>query len=232
MLNLKDELFNTLNLEKETYENNIKQLTNERDMLKKCIETAHIEQKKIEKDVQFEAIENENKISSLELQIKDLTQQLNQSKIENDMLNKSFNILNDNYNNIDSDYKLKIEELSKIKTEIEGFKIQNSTKEDLNDKLNLTNEELNKKNNELNEQLHKIEKENIELLSKIQLITADNNNIQNDLIRQNMDLCQQISKLKEQIKENIKENEILKDERDKYKNIMMGMTEYQKINQK
>jgi regulator of replication initiation timing len=47
-----------------------------------------------------------------------------------------------------------------------------------------------------------------------------------------MDLCQQISKLKEQIKENIKENEILKDERDKYKNIMMGMTEYQKINQK
>ena len=32
MLNLKDELFNTLNLEKETYENNIKQLTNERDM--------------------------------------------------------------------------------------------------------------------------------------------------------------------------------------------------------
>ena len=83
-----------------------------------------------------------------------------------------------------------------------------------------------------NEQLHKIEKENIELLSKIQLITADNNNIQNDLIRQNMDLCQQISKLKEQIKENIKENEILKDERDKYKNLMMGMTEYQKINQK
>ena len=148
------------------------------------------------------------------------------------MLNKSLNILNDKYNNIDSDYKLKIEELSKIKTEIEGFKIQNSTKEDLNDKLNLTNEELNKKNNELNEQLHKIEKENIELLSKIQLITADNNNIQNDLIRQNMDLCQQISKLKEQIKENIKENEILKDERDKYKNIMMGMTEYQKINQK
>ena len=84
----------------------------------------------------------------------------------------------------------------------------------------------------MNEQLHKIEKENIELLSKIQLITADNNNIQNDLIRQNMDLCQQISKLKEQIKENIKENEILKDERDKYKNLMMGMTEYQKINQK
>ncbi len=32
MLNLKDELFNTLNLEKEAYENNIKQLTNERDM--------------------------------------------------------------------------------------------------------------------------------------------------------------------------------------------------------
>ena len=232
MLNLKDELFNTLNLEKDAYENNIKQLTNERDMLKKCIETAHIEQKKIEKDVQFEAKENENKISSLELQIKDLTQQLNQSKSECDILNKSLNILNDKYKNIESDYKLKVEELSKVKTEIEGFKKQNSTKENLNDKLNITNEELNKKNNELNEQLHKIEKENIELLSKIQLITADNNNIQNDLIRQNMDLCQQISKLKEQIKENIKENDILKDERDKYKDIIMGMTENSNLNNK
>ncbi len=79
---------------------------------------------------------------------------------------------------------------------------------------------------------NKIEKENIELLSKIKLITADNNNIQKDLIRQNMDLCQQISKLKEQIKENIKENDILKDERDKYKDIIMGMTENSNLNNK
>ena len=47
-----------------------------------------------------------------------------------------------------------------------------------------------------------------------------------------MDLCQQISKLKEQIKENIKENDILKDERDKYKDIIMGMIENSNLNNK
>ena len=185
MLNLKDELFNTLNLEKETYENNIKQLTNERDMWKKCIETAHIEQKKYfcpnsinitneelnkknnELNEQLYKIEKENieLLSKIKLITadnnniqKDLTQQLNQSKSECDILNKSINILNDKYKNIESAYKLKVEELSKVKTEIEGFKKQNSTKENLNDKLNITNEELNKKNNKLNEQFHKIEK--------------------------------------------------------------------------
>ena len=47
-----------------------------------------------------------------------------------------------------------------------------------------------------------------------------------------MDLCQQISKLIEQIKENIKENDILKDERDKNKDIIMGMIENSNLNNK
>ena len=226
MMILKENLFDNLNNEKENLKSAVNQITKERDMLKQLIETAHIEQKKIEKDVLFEAKENNNKISSLELEIKDLTQQLNQSKIENEMLNKSLNILNEKYQKIDSDYKLNIEELTKVKSEIEGFKQKNSTNENINDQLNYTNEELNKKNNELNEQIHQIEKQNIDLLSKIQLITVDKNNIQNDLVKQNMDLCQQISRLKEQINNYIKENEILKEERDKYKNIMIEMTEH------
>ena len=226
MMILKENLFDNLNNEKENLKSAVNQITKERDMLKQLIETAHIEQKKIEKDVLFEATENNNKISSLELEIKDLTQQLNQSKIENEMLNKSLNILNEKYQKIDSDYKLNIEELTKVKSEIEGFKQKNSTNENINDQLNYTNEELNKKNNELNEQIHQIEKQNIDLLSKIQLITVDKNNIQNDLVKQNMDLCQQISRLKEQINNYIKENEILKEERDKYKNIMIEMTEH------
>ena len=226
MMILKENLFDNLNNEKENLKSAVNQITKERDMLKQLIETAHIEQKKIEKDVLFEATENNNKISSLELEIKDLTQQLNQSKIENEMLNKSLNILNEKYQKIDSDYKLNIEELTKVKSEIEGFKQKNSTNENINDQLNYTNEELNKKNNELNEQIHQIEKQNIDLLSKIQLITVDKNNIQNDLVKQNMDLCQQISRLKEQINNYIKENEILKEERDKYKKIMIEMTEH------
>ena len=226
MMILKENLFDNLNNEKENLKSALNQITKERDMLKQLIETAHIEQKKIEKDVLFEAKENNNKISSLELEIKDLTQQLNQSKIENEMLNKSLNILNEKYQKIDSDYKLNIEELTKVKSEIEGFKQKNSTNENINDQLNYTNEELNKKNNELNEQIHQIEKQNIDLLSKIKLIKDDKNNIQNDLVKQNMDLCQQISRLKEQINNYIKENEILKEERDKYKNIMIEMTEH------
>ena len=213
----KEELANNAIIEKESFENHAKELENEKNMLKECLEKIQNEQKIIEIDIENETKNYQNKIKNLQTINNDLTQKISLYESKINTFDKTTDILKDKYNNLENNYKKKVEDYAQILSENDNKNNKIKSYENQIENLTLNNEELLKKFNELNQSLHKIENENFDLLSKIKIIQTNKENSLNDLVKQNLSLTQSESKLKLQIEKLLEEIEKLKSERDSYK---------------
>ena len=223
MLVEKDTFVNNFNQQKDEMTGTINQLISERDLLRDCIEKANIQQKAIENDVKFEATEYQNKIKELQKELIEVNQKNIEASTQVDILNKTIEILKDKNTNLEASYKsnaIKVAELETTKNNIDVL-YQQAKSENENSKLEVIT--LNKKINELNEQMHKLEEENIQILSKLKTTTIEGENIRVDLVKQNMILSQNESKLKNQVTKSQEEIDKLKKEKEDYKRLLSEM---------
>lgn len=220
MLVEKENLINDLLSEKQAFEYDIEQLTTEKNILQKYFEDNENKEKNIQKEIENEINKNNNIITSLELQVKDLTDKLNIANNKIETLEKSLDLVNNKNLKIEQLYKENMEQNALFRSEVETLKNECDRKIIEFDKIKLSNENYQKIINDLNNKLHEIENENINLISNLNKQTFEKDYVQNDLIRQNNQIQNNIKILEEKIIKLTEENEIISKEKNEYKNLL------------
>ena len=182
-------------------------------------EKKRIEEEKILTDEKNKIKDYKVKIQVLEYANKDLSQKLLNSENQISILEKSLEKISQKNSKIEKLYKEHITQNNIFLNEVTTLKIES---EKLNCEYNKSKID-NDKNiniiNELNNKLHEYEKENLKLISKLNNQIFEKDYIENNLVKQNNKILIHSQEQDERIKKILEENNILSEEKDKYKKL-------------
>ena len=232
MLAEKEGIINTLTDEKSSLSDQINSLKEDKKILNNRIEELEldiknreeIEKKRIEEEKIFS--EEKNKIKDYKIKIqmleyanKDLSQKLSNSENQIGILEKSLEKISQKNAKIEKLYKDNITQNSIFLTEVNTLKIESEKQNNEFNQLKKINEQNINTINELNKKVHEYEKENLKLMSKLNNQIFEKDYIENNLVKQNNKILIYSQEQKERIKKMAEENNLLMEEKNKYKQL-------------
>jgi len=217
----KNELIEQINSLKENnnlLSNHIKEL--ELDIKNKDeIEKKRLEEEKILNDEKSNIKDYKIKIQILEYSNKDLSQKLLNSENQISILEKSLEKISEKNQKIEKLYKEHITHSNIFLNEVNTLKIESEKQNNEYNKLKMNNDKNINIINELNNKLHEYEKENLKLISKLNNQIFEKDYIEDNLVKQNNKILIYSQEQEEKIKKILEENNILTEEKDKYKKL-------------
>ena len=239
MLAEKEGNINKLNEEKASLLDQINSLNDDKKILNKKIseleldiknkieaEKKRIEEEKILSGEQNKIKDYKIKIQMLEYTNKDLSQKLSNAENQIDILEKSLEKISQKNSKIEKLYKDNISQNSIFLNEVNTLKIESEKQNNEYNKLKITNEKNIKTINDLNAKLHQSEKENLKLISKLNNQIFEKDYIENNLVKQNNKILLISQEQEERLKKITEENNILNQEKNKYKELFEQIYTY------
>ena len=232
MLAEKEGIINTLTDEKSSLLDQINSLKEDKKILNNRIEELELDIKNREeiekKRIEEEKILNEeqNKIKDFKIKIqmleyanKDLSQKLSNSENQISILEKSLEKISQKNTKIEKLYKDNITQNNIFLTEVNTLKTESEKQNNEFNQLKKINEQNINIINELNKKVHEYEQENLKLMSKLNNQIFEKDYIENNLVKQNNKMLIYSQEQEERIKKITEENNLLIQEKNKYKQL-------------
>ena len=232
MLAQKENDINSISAEKASLLDQVNTLQEDKKILNNHIQDLELkikskeeeEQKKLEEEKIFNEEQNKVKDYKIKIQIleyanKDLTQKLCNSESQIDILEKSLEKVVQKNEKIEKLYKENVNQNNLFMTEVGTLKTESEKQNIEFNKLKKNNDNNINIINELNKKLHEYEKENLKLMSKLNNQIFEKDFIENNLVKQNNKIMIYSQEQDEKIQKLKEENNILNQEKNKYKQL-------------